>query len=463
MAPGFIGRSFEMKALNREYSKKSSLVLITGRRGVGKTRLITEFIADKDALYFYASEHTEPMLLSRFSEAVSRYAGREGARFDGWKRAFSAFCDSREGKKVLVIDEFQNMFRSSRSFLSRLQGIWDGSLSSENVMLILCGSDVSGMDSVDKRHDSPMCGRFDKRIELRPLSFEEARRGRGYADAVEEYSVHGGVPGRMARFDRATLRENVEANVMDPGSILFDASVSLLRGEVREPAAYMSILGAMAGGRDRISSISSAAGIPATTVTPYLKRLADMRLVNREVPVTERLPEKSKTGSYEIIDAFSLFWLRFASPHLSELSLGDAGGAMARFDERFAEDHVQPAFESICRDLAGRMGERIGFAPERVGRYWNRDMEIGVVALNMEERKAFVAECAYHRDRPVGRRALDDLRRKAASVGELDGYDVRFGLFSVSGFDDSLSGDGSVVLVDKGEVLERGLAAPRPP
>jgi AAA+ ATPase superfamily predicted ATPase len=156
MAMDFIGRAHELGLLNREHRKKSSFVLITGRRRVGKTRLIKEFISGKNALYFLATEQNERLMLNDFPEAVSRYSGKVQGEYRNWKDAFSAFIGSKEGKKILVIDEFQNLVDLNKAFLSVFQNVWDSSTSSEDLMLIVCGSQMSVMGSLDKDGKSPL-------------------------------------------------------------------------------------------------------------------------------------------------------------------------------------------------------------------------------------------------------------------------------------------------------------------
>jgi AAA+ ATPase superfamily predicted ATPase len=454
MAMDFIGRSHEIEILNREYGKRNSFILITGRRRVGKTRLIKEFINGKNALYFLATEQNERPMLNDFSDAISRYSGKVQGEYRNWRDAFSAFMGSKEGKKVLVIDEFQNLVNLDKAFLSVFQDIWDGSLSSEDLMLIVCGSHISVMESLDKDNKSPLYGRFTRHITLQPLSFKDVYDGKDYIEAVENYAVLGGVPRYMELFDDVPLRKNIEINVMDSSSIMFDDPKVLLGNEVKEPAGYISIMKAIAAGNRKISSIASALQIPATTINPYLRRLIEIRMVKRTVPVTENDPEKSKFGLYSIDDMYTAFWFRFVYPYSSELSAGNAKWAMSEFDRHFVEDHVSFVFESICRDSVRDMEDLIGFIPMRVGSYWSKNTELDVVALNTVEKKAFVAECKYHKNAPVSHHVLNELRGKCASVKGLAEYKVLFGLFSVSGFDSRLMREKDVILIDKGKAIK---------
>lgn len=455
MAMDFIGRAHELDLLNREYSRRNSFVLITGRRRVGKTRLIREFIGGKEALYFLATEQNERSMLNDFSDAIARYSGKVQGEYRNWRDAFSAFIGSKEGKKILIIDEFQNLVGLSKAFLSVFQDIWDGSLSSEELMLIVCGSHISVMESLDKDGKSPLYGRLTRHIALQPLPFKDVYKGEDYTEAVENYAVLGGVPRYMELFDDIPLRKNIEVNVMDHTSVMFDDPKVLLGSEVKEPTGYVSIMKAIATGNRKISSISSALQIPATTLNPYLRRLIEMRMVRRTVPVTENDPEKSKFGIYSIDDMYTAFWFRFVHPYSSELSLGNTKWAMSEYDRHFIEDHVSFVFESICRNSVNDLEAHIGFVPTKVGSYWNKSTELDVVALNTAEKKAFVAECKYRKNTPVSYHVLNELRGKCVSVKELEDYEIAFGLFSVSGFDSRLMKEKDVLLIDDGAVLER--------
>ncbi len=447
----FIGRKEELRRLEKEYSRRTSFVLVTGRRRVGKTRLINEFIAGKDAMYFLVTEQADADVLADFSAALSRYSGKPQGRFDDWRDAMKAFVMSKPGKKILVIDEFQNLFRKNESFLSLMQDVWDGTMSQEELMLIVCGSHVSSMESLDKNRRSPLYGRITRHLVIRPLPFEDVRDGLPYTDEVERYAVLGGIPRYMELFDDVPLRDNVEDNVMNPSSMLFDDPRVLLGDEVREVASYMSIMRAIADGNRKLSDISSAVQVPSTTLNAYLRRLIEMGMVVRRVPVTDCNPSKSRNGLYTISDYYTAFWFRFVFPYSSEIQSGDPSWALSEYDQHFIDKHVSFVFEDLCRAMVPSMSDAIGFKPARVGSYWDGKTEIDVMAINPVLKAVFVAECKYHPNNPVDNHVLNSLKRKVGGIRELDGYKIVYGLFSLSGFDHL--DDEDVVLVDRGEVV----------
>ena len=171
----FIGRQRELESLEREHQKDSSFVVIYGRRRVGKTTLIKEFIKGKLAFYFLATEEVESQSIKRLSGVVSRVTRNpllQRAAFSDWLDLFHIIAEFRpEEKKVLVIDEFPYLVKSNPAFPSILQNAWDEVLKDSNVMLILCGSLIGMMQKHALSYDSPLYGRRTAQIRLAPLSF----------------------------------------------------------------------------------------------------------------------------------------------------------------------------------------------------------------------------------------------------------------------------------------------------
>lgn len=446
----FIGRTRELEILEDEYSNPQSFVLMTGRRRVGKTRLIKEFIRNKDALYFYCNKVNTRSILDELSASIAQYSDRTYGEFRDWKEAFSAFAHCKDGKKLLVIDEFQNMIYADKDIIAYMQDILDNTLSGEEVMVILCGSHISIMDNLAKDYKSPLYGRFTRHMRISQLPFHVLKDD-DYIGSLERYAVHGGVPKYMELLRDGDLENAIRKDVMSPSAMMFDDIMFILNDELREPASYMSIMKSIAHGNHKISDIASNLQIPVTSLVKPLDRLMEMGFIRRDVPINED-PERSRNGLYVFDDNYSAFYFEFVGPFRSSLELDDTDGAMEYWKKHFSEHLVAFVFEEECRRSVYRMSKDIGFIPRKVGRYWDKHCEIDVVALDTDSKKAFVAECKYHRKEPMGPSDLNRLMAKAESVKELHGYDIGYGLFSVSGFTDPLF-DRDVLLVNKGVVV----------
>ena len=454
MSPGFVGRSAELTILEREYQKESSFVIITGREGMGKTSLLRKFSGDKDAFHFTAAPMTEGMLLRDMSDSVGRFYGIPPRQCGSWTEVFDIFSGQSNNRKVLIIDEYQNITGASDSFVTQLAESWEEFLSSRNVMLILCSSEPRTLIPAEEDKDHPLYGKISASLELGPLSFDECRGDLDYAAAVEMYAVHGGVPAYFEYMSGKDSRNAFLEELGRPAGMLVSGPIRALSSEFNDPSVYISVIRAIASGKDRITQISSDTGVSPTTLNAYLRRMQDMRIVRRSVPVTEYFPERSKSGSYALADNAMSFWGRFVLPHLSGIMSGETRDVISDFDSRFREERVQKVFAGICLDMMPSLTGKLGFLPLMTGRYWNKDTSVDILALNPGKRRAFIAGCIFRRSGTVGRAEMEALMKDAAKIPELRGCVVKIGLFSVTGFDSSLYSETNVLLVDKGIVIE---------
>jgi len=213
----FIGRRDELSALNREYTNGHGFVVIYGRRRIGKTTLIKEFIKDKKALYFLADMESERQNMNKLTSKIADFTGQSylsNVRFDTWQKLFAVFADNYpEQQKILVIDEFQYLVQSNPAFPSVFQEVWDELFKEKNIMVILCGSHISMMMSEVLSHSSPLYGRRTAQIRLQPLKFLEFSQAfpeHSFENRMMIYSVTGGVPKYMEFFcNDQTFEENI--------------------------------------------------------------------------------------------------------------------------------------------------------------------------------------------------------------------------------------------------------------
>ena len=236
----FIGRKEELNTLEKEFRRDGSFVVIYGRRRIGKTTLIKEFIKDKQAFYFLATEEVESQSMKRLAGVVARVTGNsmlQRVTFTDWLDLFREIANYRpEEKKVLVIDEFPYLVKTNAAFPSILQNAWDEILKDSNVMLILCGSLISMMQKHALSHDSPLYGRRSAQIRLKPLPFTDlyAVQGQPFSQAVEQYSVTGGVPKYLEFFEPGEdLYRQIQEVVLSKNGFLYEEPNFLLKDEVQ--------------------------------------------------------------------------------------------------------------------------------------------------------------------------------------------------------------------------------------
>lgn len=464
----FVDREAELQALEREYAREgSSFVVVYGRRRVGKTELISRFIRNRRSLYYLATEEPELQNLESFQSVAADFLQSDllrAARLSRWEDVFREIaraCGPTDERAVIVIDEFQYLGRANPAYPSIFQRIWDTMLKDANVMLVLCGSLISLMRDQVLSEESPLYGRRTAQIRMRQIPFshyQEFLPGRSTRELVERYAVTGGVPKYIELFnDEKGVCSAISANVLDRSGFLYDEPNFLLQREVPDVGTYFALIRAVAGGAHRPSEISRDFGLKQTSLNKYLKTLIDLDVLERQVPVTEGNPDKSKKSLYRIKDNFLQFWFRFVLPNLSYLETGRTAAVEKRIREHFIDGHVAYVYEDVCRERLWGLADsgELGFVPERVGRWWSGRDEIDVVGLSASEGRAVWGECKFWKD-PVGANVLRALEEKAARVPwERDRRTDAFALFSASGFTDELweiaAARGDVVLVDDSE------------
>lgn len=438
----FVDREMERNALEKEYARDgASLVVVYGRRRVGKTALLSEFIKGKPALYFLATQESEAMNRNAFREKAAAFAGNElllEASVDRWEVIFKAVLSGAfQAKPVIVIDEFQYLGKVNPAFPSVLQRIWDELLKDTNTMLILCGSLVSMMAAQTLSYNSPLYGRRTAQIRLKQISFRYYPAfcpDLPFRQQVERYAVTGGVPKYIESFSGCgDIFDGIEEKILNRSGYLYEEPYFLLQQEVSEIGGYFSVLRAIAFGNRKLSDIASSVEVKATDLTRTLKTLADLDLVEREVPVTEANPEKSKKGLYRITDNYIRFWFLFVYPNLGDIERGNSSFVMEQIRRGFIRNHVAFIFEDVCRELLAQ-AENLPCHFSRIGRYWDKSTEIDVVALNKEERTILFGECKYW-ESGVDVDVFYDLVEKAERVLWQKGDRKEFFvIFSVGGY-----------------------------
>lgn len=445
----FVDREQEMATLQREYDRDgSSLVVLYGRRRVGKTTLISEFIRDKKALFFLASEESESQNRLAFQEKTADFLNSEllkNVEVKSWDVLFRAIMDTHfDSKPVIVLDEFQYLGKSNPAFPSVFQRIWEEILKDRQVMVILCGSLISMMQSQTLAYDSPLYGRRTAQIRLKQIPFayyHEFFPEKSRKELIEMYAVTGGVPKYIELFSQSKdIYSAIETCVLNRSGYLYDEPHFLLQQEVSEVGSYFSIIKAIAAGNTKLSAIAGVLEVKSTSLTKYLKTLMDLDILEREVPVTEDSPEKSKKGLYKIKDNYLRFWFAFVYPNMSFIESGHGRIVMDKIRKSLVRNHIAFVYEDVCRERMWEMNAE-GVWPfyfSKLGRYWDSKEEIDIAAIDPDGKNLILGECKYWQE-PVGVSVLRELEAKAKTVSwENEKRKTWFVLFSVNGFTEEL-------------------------
>ncbi len=440
----FVGRVRELKELQNRYEQGNfECVIMYGRRRIGKTALISEFIKDKSAVYYMGIEGTERQNLENFSRAIwqsdnTKEAGYEGAVFSSFQNALeSIFQRAEKERLILAIDEYPYIARSSMGLSSVLQMLIDKYRATSKLMIILCGSSMSYMEDEVLAYKAPLYGRRTAQIKVQPFTFDEFRLW--FSDVESErqalfYGLVGGTPQYMMYLDKnSSVEYNIKKTFLNPLSFVYEEPENLLKQEVRDSALYYSIITAVANGASRLSEVSDKVGIDSSTCANYIKNLVALGLIRRETPYGEKI---SRRSLYRVEDNLFRFWFRFIPRLSSIISRAGADGAYGRIGSHLSE-YMGLVFEDICRQFLWNelIAGSLPVDAVEIGRWWGTDKrtrsqtEIDIMATD-EEGNALFGECKWTNE-PVDAAVLKTLVARS----ELFSYAKKYlYVFSKSGF-----------------------------
>lgn len=428
-----IGREKETTwLLEKSRNKSAELLVLYGRRRVGKTYLLENTFPD--AIFLTADLSDTPGLVRRFAEPViARLGLPEGISVSGWDDFFGLLQRfvAEKDNPVIVWDEFQYIPQRDPAFLSIFQRWWDGVFSKIPVTMVLCGSLIGMMERIALSQKSPLYGRRTGQYHLRPLDFSSAQGFIGKMspeDRVLTWSVTGGIPLYLRHFsgfdsfDRALLEK-----VLSPGEFLVEEGRFLVLEEFKkDPTTYLTILRTIAAGRTRSAEIAQLSGIPHQNLPTYLRNLLNLHLVKKEFPFSLKRPKK--TPLYFIDDEYLRFYFRFIST-ATEFIYRERGEDLLEEIRPQMADHASMTFEKVCRRW---LENTKGF--DRTGRWWDKNEEIDIAAVKGD--LFATAECKFT-SQPVGPSVYRNLLKKTALLQESLGQDftkVESYIFSRSGF-----------------------------
>ncbi len=437
----FIGRKNELNALNALYnSDKFEFVVIYGRRRVGKTELIKEFIKDKNSIYFMGVEISAKQNLENFSKTVLGYNNNidSDMSFSSFQTALEyVFQLSQNNRLILAIDEYPYVARSSKSLTSTLQLLIDKYKATSKLMLILCGSSMSYMEDKVLAYKAPLYGRRTAQIKLSPFDFEETCRyltGFSLEDKALLYGAVGGTPQYLLQIDRnLSVEENIKNIYLNPVSFLFEEPTNLLKQETREPAIYTAIITAVANGASRMSEISGKVGEDTSVCTAYLKNLIDLGIVRKETPYGEK---GSKKTIYSIEDNMFRFWFRFVLNNSSAIVRGATDIVYKRIEPHLC-DFMGNVFEEICKQYLWKQ-LICGNCPvefSSLGRWWGNNpiektqAEIDIMGAQ-DSSSAVFCECKWTNEK-IDLGVLETLIKRSRIFTY---NNIHYYLFSKSGF-----------------------------
>lgn len=421
MATPLIDRERELSRLREAIARPPQLVVLRGRRRIGKSFLLVHALARSRGVYFQADEQNERAHLDFFAHEVARLVGpRVPLRFESWDEAFETLGElAREKPLVAVLDEFQWLKAAQPSLDSIVQRHWDRWQRDRTpVTLILSGSALRLMEGLLEA-GAPLYGRADYRPLLEPLGFRDASlfasRRIGAEQKLRRYAVLGGTPQYQVWAGEGALPGLIAERILSKGESLYEEPLHLLREEqeIRDPATYFAIVRAIAAGGTRVAEISNATQIPTPNLVKMLHRLEALGYVEARAPLSPKGNE-AKRSSYRLSDPFFRFWFRFVFPNRSLLERRRVKEVLA-IVERDLDSFMGLAFEDCCREWVGHFAGDALPHSEQLGSWWSRDgqTELDIVGAS-RSRYDLLASCKWSKAAPAS--ALTQLLRQRDAI-----------------------------------------------
>ena len=443
-----VNREEELHFLKEKFSSKNAeFIVMWGRRRVGKTFILTHFSDQFTAIYYLCVRSSLREQLSMLSETFADFFQDELLRIHplgNFEEVFLYLSRKNEERIALIIDEFPYLIQADRAIPSIFQRGWDQYLSKNNkLMLILNGSSISMMENQVLSASSPLYGRRTGQWKIQPMTVGQLKGFFPGADLIELiriYTVIGGIPFYASLFEKnKSLSTNIKNRILKKGEVLYEEVEFLLREELREPRNYFPILSAISAGNHKFGAISSKTGMDRSNLSKYLSVLKQLHLVDKEIPVTETMPHKSKRGLYFLSDPFTNFWFHFVRPNLRFLEAGKSNyvwkDKIFPHIEQFVSLNCEKPIIQILEEL--NLQGALPFQLVEIGRYWDSSTEIDILGFDSRREKALIGEIKWTK-KPVNYRILNSLIAKAKSLDNLKNVKMYFILVSRSGFHSSL-------------------------
>lgn len=415
----FVNRKDETNRLKQVLSSQNStFTVIYGRRRLGKSTLITRALGENDV--YYSADLTDAKLqreaLAKMISAIIQ--GFDKVMYPDWNVFFDTLNDRTTRKFTLCLDEFPYLVGGSSELPSILQNKIDSKRLKFN--LIICGSSQQLMYGLVLDASSPLYGRADVILNIKPIKapYIQDALGLSATEAVEEYAVWGGVPRYWElRVGYTSLREAIINNMLSVNGVLYEEPIKLFKDDINDIVKTATIMSYVGAGANRLSEIAGRCGEIATNLSRPLAKLISLGYLTKEIPFGEN-EKNSKKSLYKINDSFMNFYFRFIIPNRSFIEIGRISPILSNLDANFS-DYVGDYWEKLCREtVSGNEFDGITYGIAR--RWWGNvsreeRIELDVVAESLDRKHLLVGECKWTTEENSDR-LLAELREKAKKL-----------------------------------------------
>ena len=441
----FIGREKEMKVLQETYEKPGfQMTVIYGRRRIGKSKLITEFIKNKRASYYVASKTSLEDNIRKWrqqfiADVLPDLSGVEFPDLESFFKFVGNSC--RDERIILALDEIPYIAESDPSFLSRFQAAIDTILAAGNAYLIISGSAISFMEKEILSEKSPIFGRRTNQIFLKPFDYlDSAKFVPGYS--CEEKAIVYGVTGGVAKYltlfdDTLTLDQNLINLFFRTSGYLYEEPYNLLMQEFRTVNTYNAVIEACSNGANKVSELSDKTHESTATLSYVMKNLITIGVLTKVLAITDE--KNKKKVCYEITDGMYRFWYRFIPMAKAAIEMDRGDVYYKKYVKDKLHDFMGEIFEYMCRyyTLSKGLEGELNCLVTNTGKWWGPGhdripTDIDVVGLDNISNQAIIGECKF-KNEPIDKAIYDSLMARKGLINRKY-TETGYMFFSLSGY-----------------------------
>ncbi len=395
----FIGRKNELLQLEQYYRQDgSSLMVVYGHKGVGKTTLLRHYAGNKPFAYYLARPCPGKEQLYLWGRELGMGEGNIPSDFSQVLRLMCESCTAGEQKRLLVIDEFQNLLRYAEGFFEQLIRFvreYEAPL-----MVVLLSDSISFVeyDLVPRMGEGAReIQRFFKLPELGFMDCVKFFRGQSARKCMEIYSILGGIPAYWEQFDpEISPAENVKRHILKKGCFLREEGFRLVSEELRDINVYSTLLEAMASGKLKLNELHKHTGFSRAKISVYIKNMMERELTEKVFSFDSASSVNAMKGVYRISLRFLEFTYRFLYPNMTDL---ERMSEEEFYDKYLSEGFVafhQGSFRKVCGEYLSLLNEkgRLPFIATMSGEWMGKNGHIDIVMQN-EEGNSLLAFCDW--------------------------------------------------------------------
>lgn len=384
----FLYRDKEINLLNDDYLRpNSTLNFIFGRRKVGKTTLINNYIKTKNALYLTSFETMSHILLESFKKVSDSFFNIENSNEILTLEDFIIYLSNQkiDNKIVIILENIQDYLKIDKEFIPKFYKYWNKYLKNKNIQFILTSSFYSSV-----KDDISIFNKADNILKLESISFDILKdrfKEKTEEELIDIYSVFGTTPEYIKYYNpNLNLDENIKSNFFTYNSFLFNEGMSIVKNDLSDAVTYCSILYSISLGNKKIGDIANFLNLKSSYITRYLQKLVDLMILKKSIPINDN-PSKSKFGRYEFEDNFFKFWFCYVFPNQNYICNEKNDLLLVNIKSDFSNRHILDCYKKyLLEKFILNEDEYIGFSPIKIGSWWNnKDVEIDFIAYNSKE------------------------------------------------------------------------------